>query len=157
MAAAPVPASLDWTERLKPIIIVPKIPPATAVGWNASLMINIIAWGIFIKFAKITINPDTMYKIHIVGVRIVVTFAILLIPPTITIPIRIATTKPTSQVWSYKKLWFLPVINTNWWAVWLIWIMLPPVIPPPIQSIAYNTDKGWPNQRSFFLVKPWAI
>ena len=136
MAAAPVPASLDWTERLKPIIITPKIPPATDWGWNASDIINDRAEGIFIKFAIITIKPETMYIIHIVGTSTVVTFAILLIPPIVTIPTKIATIKPKIQPQPYRKLCSPPVINKIWWVDWLIWIILPAAILPPIHKSA---------------------
>ena len=65
-------------------------------------------------FAKITINPEIIYKTHIVGVSIVVTFAILLIPPTTTIPISIAATRPITHVKPWKILFSPPVINTIW-------------------------------------------
>ena len=48
---------------LNPIIIVPNTPPATAVGWNASLKISIIALGIFVKLANITMNPETIAEL----------------------------------------------------------------------------------------------
>ena len=60
-------------------------------------MINFNACGMFIKLAKITIKPEKMYIAHIVGVKIVVTLAILLIPPTTTKPINTAQTKPITQ------------------------------------------------------------
>ena len=50
-----------------------------------------------VNSTKITIKPEIIYKAHIVGVRTVVTFAIPLIPPITTNPIRIAAIRPKTQ------------------------------------------------------------
>ena len=45
IGAEPEPASLDCTERLNPIIIVPITPPTTDCGIKASFIITYIACG----------------------------------------------------------------------------------------------------------------
>ena len=70
--------------------------------------------------AKITTKPETIYITHIVGTRIVVILAMLLIPPIVTSPIKIATTSPKIQALPCKKLCSPPVIKINWCVDWLI-------------------------------------
>ena len=52
-----------------------------------------------------------IYIAHIVGTKIVVILAILLIPPTVTSPINIAITSQTSQAHPFNMLSAPPVIK----------------------------------------------
>ena len=64
----------------------PNAPPATALPEKASIMIKLKTPGISVKFLTKTIKAAKRYNPTIVGTSLLATFAILLIPPKITLP-----------------------------------------------------------------------
>ena len=81
----------------------------------------------------------------------------LLIPPIVINPTRIAINVPITQCILFINANLSEVTLMNWLAAWLIWIMFPPVIAPPIQRIENITARGCPNQRKPLRVKPCAM
>ena len=68
------------------IMTLPQAPPATALPETASIIIKLKTPGISVKFLANTINAANRYNPTIVGTSLLATFAILLIPPKITLP-----------------------------------------------------------------------
>ena len=91
----------------------PSIPPLIALGLKASDNIAENAHGIFSAFKQITSRAPKTYKIVMKGTSLLVTLAILLIPPIITNPTIAAKKHPESQPLSAKKLPSPPVIKMN--------------------------------------------
>ena len=93
--ADPAPASFENAALLNPTIKTPITPPTPiAVGLKASVIINEIASSTKVKFDNIIYKQANKYKSAMNGTTFSVTDAILLIPPIIIIPTKIAKIIP---------------------------------------------------------------
>ena len=95
--ADPTPASLENAARWNPTISTPMMPPLMAEGANAPLMISPKACPVSPIFMMMMISATDTYRMAMNGTIFSVTLAILLIPPMITAPTRMARITPNIQ------------------------------------------------------------
>ena len=99
----PKPASLENKPLAIPFVtiiinVVPAKPPVAPAGVNAPLKISPIALGTSLIFKTITARPAITYIPHIKGVSHWHTSPILVMPPRITIAVRIENAIPVAIV-----------------------------------------------------------
>ena len=153
--AEPAPASLENAALLKPTNNTPINPPTPiAVGLKASLKIKEIASSIKEKFIPKIYKQANTYNPAINGTTFSVTCAILLIPPIIIIPTKIAKTTP---IIAPAAVLSKPNNSFNTTVAWLDCAALPPPNEPPIQKIAKTTAAILPTTLKPLSFRPLLI
>ena len=89
------------------------------------------------------------------GTTLEVTFAMVRIPPMITIPTMKARTAPKIQPAPANGPASPPVTEYTWLKDWFAWNMLPPPSAPKIQQKAKRTAKTRPRAPMPISAKPF--